>query len=285
MANNFVKVGPRAEKATVKVRLTSVPNNEKKYWTGTVIGKLEHVSIVLTVAHPLRKEKNVLDRREELLEAIFFGSTEPVPCRIELYLPESEILVLLAEYEVKDIDHMKFAPKEEWELQHFQWLGCISHPLAREWRSSLGTVSCRQFTNKNYVPQYADDLLFFEHNLELVSGSSGAALLNENGNIVGIASGHLVHKYQFISGKPLLKYLGKKGLSALFGALKLKPNHVKNVEVLPASFKQAVHVKYVDEMLRNHIYSDKGFAEKTEGSVFTLNQLIERYLFYLHTRN
>lgn len=103
------------KKSTVKVRFINDPRKLKSFTSGFFIGKVGKLAIIFTVAHLVRDVPDIEYVESEELEIVCHGSDEAYPCRIEVLMRESEILILSCDMET-EIEHFyEFAPREEWE--------------------------------------------------------------------------------------------------------------------------------------------------------------------------
>lgn len=180
------------DRCTVKLRWINDPHKLTQFATGFFIGKVRRLAIIFSVAHFVKDfAKTVANIQDYVeLEIVCHGSTQSYPCRIELVIVESEILVLSC-FTNTEIQHfLKFAPKEEWQDGiKGQKIFSTSHPTMREWRVDEAIVASSNYLNGKIVPEYDPNMIFFDHSMAMGVGSSGAAILNTNSNIIGVQSG------------------------------------------------------------------------------------------------
>lgn len=83
-------------------------------------------------------------------------------------------------------------------------------------------------------------------------GSSGIAIVDAKGHVIDLQSGELLNHYQLVSGIPLLHardYASQKKLTKV-PQVQLDYRHVVVVPIHPCNIKFAVHVQYLNEVLR-----------------------------------
>lgn len=113
---------------------------------------------------------------------------------------------------------------------------------------------------------YVEKMIAFDHDLELVIESSGSALVNEKGHVVGLQSGELLNRYELVSGIPFLQardYAHRNKLTDI-PPVQLNWTHVIFVPVHPCNIKYAVHVKYLSEIIRCRCALSGGYGLTVE---------------------
>ncbi|KAK1380882.1 hypothetical protein POM88_027626 [Heracleum sosnowskyi] len=82
--------------------------------------------------------------------------------------------------------------------------GAIVHLHIPESEILILTVQKRDdIETESAIGQYDSQIVLFDHSLQFGVGSSGAALINEEGNVVGIQSGEILSTYLAMSEQPL----------------------------------------------------------------------------------
>lgn len=277
----------RLLRSTVKIGWINDEGILIDLWTGFIIGKVGPHAIILTTAHAVTEEE---------LQNYYFGisfedSLHPegslkfiYPCEHQVYIKESEILLLSAPTDLAH-DVLKFASEREWGLIYGEKLWALSHPCELEWVLTKGRVTRPGTLNGGFLP-YDPKMIVFHHNMSTGPGSSGAAIVNVNGSIVGMQSGDLGDLPKTVSGDPLEAALGRiKTLpkdnqpkvqkyidnSINLRELKLEQKHVEQNRYHNCGIKLAVHVEYIDKTIRDHF--------KFEGTGgLTLNELVQLFV-------
>lgn len=273
------------DRSTVKVRFIDDKLKLKKYTTGFFIGKIGRLAIIFTVAHFVESVPNIEYSDKDELEIVCFGSDEAYPCRIELLIPESEILILSC-FTDKEIEHFfEFAPKEEWEKGiKGQKIFSTSHPIKREYRMVEGIVASSTYFNQKTIPRYDPKMMFFDHNMSMGAGSSGAGILNTNKNVVGLQSGELSATQNVMSAGPWEKVYNSmktgnkqkdENLAVSGSSLSIKIQDIGIVKTCPSNMNYAVHIAYLDAVLRKHL---SYLIEKDDKTV-SLNSLVLDYVY------
>ncbi|KAL8106416.1 hypothetical protein AgCh_029976 [Apium graveolens] len=182
-------------RSTVKIRFINDPNKLKRFASGFFIGKIGRLAVMFTIGSFVNCMPGIECSESDELEAVCYGSDEAYPCRVELFIPESEILILSC-YTRNQIEHFyEFAPRGEWEGEiKGQRVLCMSHCSMREWKVDESIVCSNKYLNGKTVPRCDAELIFFDHWMSMGVGSAGAGILNLNGNVVGMQSGEILTK-------------------------------------------------------------------------------------------
>ncbi|KAK1381572.1 hypothetical protein POM88_028316 [Heracleum sosnowskyi] len=257
------------DRSTVKLRFIREKNKLKKFTTGFFIGKIDRLAIIFSVAHLVAPMPDIEYSDKAELEAVCYGSDKAYPCCVELLIPESEILILSC-FTDKKIEHFfEFAPKEEWEGIKGQKIVSTSHPFGREYRVAEGIVSSSNYLNGKNIPHYDPNLIFFDHNMAMGVGSSGAGILNLNKKVLGMQSGVLLLEQKFVSARPC----GKAYNSMKMG----NKENDKDLAVSGSSLRTslhnlnyAVHIAYLDAVLRERL----SYLIKKDEETISLNKLV-----------
>ncbi|CAO2831516.1 unnamed protein product [Amaranthus hypochondriacus] len=255
--------------STVKVLYR---DNTDLFWTGFVVGQINDVAIVLTTAHCYT---NTEHQDDDFFLVSFYGENGPsrnYRAIIQYMRVESEILLLTVQLELGlTYPKLLFASESEWNVSPGDTLLAVSHPRMRAWRLSIGQKCSEDSYFRDVAADYDKDMLIFEHNLDLVTGSSGSALVNLNGHVVGLQSGEIIDKYQLVSGVPLLHaHDYAVANKCVVPNIQLDWRHVVSVPIHTCHLKYAVHIKYLDRIIRTKFSVD---AQDQ-----SLNGIIEAYI-------
>lgn len=274
-------------KGTVKVRWTFNNSKHTNFWTGYVVGRVGVMAIVMTIAHePANHVGASIDKLRAggmfALEVVFNDSGKAFGCQVEAYIPKSEILLLSVKPGLKNFVPLKFASGDDLDLCNDQKVWTCSHPCGVEWCINRGYIARKRVPNKT-IKEYDTKMLMFDYAMGIGLGSSGSAIVNRKGLIVGMQSGQIVDAKSLLSGRPLedaikseTQALRKKILSMNLSRLCYTSDDVEKLTTLPCAIKNAVHVLYIEEVLR------KEFSHVPNAKELNLNDLIVGHVKMMH---
>lgn len=145
-------------------------------------------------------------------------------------------------------------------------------------------VASEKYLNGESNTKYDPELIFFDHCMAMGVGSSGAGILNMNKKVVGLQSGEFVTKEKFMSSGPWEKLYNSsktgnkekdENLAISGASLRIKSCDIREVRTRPCNLNYAVHIAYLDEVLRNYLSS---LLEKNSKTI-SLNDLILEYVY------
>lgn len=241
--------------STVKVLYR---DNTNFFWTGFVVGQVDDLAIVLTTAHCYKTNE---DRIDDSFLVCFYGENGPsrnYEAKTRFVQVESEILILSVQLELGlTYPKLLFASESEWNVSPGDTLLAVSHPRMRAWRLSVGRKCSEDSYFGDATANYDKNMVVFEHDLDLVTGSSGSALMNLNGRVVGLQSGDIIEHYQLVSGAPLLHARDWAAqVNRAIPVVQLDWSHVVSVPIHTCHLKYAVHTKYLDGIIRSNLIVD-----------------------------
>ncbi|KAL8106433.1 uncharacterized protein LOC141678561 [Apium graveolens] len=280
-------------KATVKVRWTFGKSKDTRYWTGFIVGRVGVMVIVMTIAHDAALQgfdlKTLRAGGLNSIEVVFHGSEDAFGCYVECYIPKSEILLLSVMPGLKVFYPFKFASdcdgdgdEDGWNLENDMDVWTCSHPCALDWCIHRGYISRKLIPNK--LKQYDPNMIMFDYTMGIGTGSSGSAVVNRKGLVVGMQSGQITESTTFLNGKSVgdaLKQQSEASKNRIKPSLNLAnfcfhPSDIQVLKTQPCGVKQAVHVKYIDTILRRE------FSYLPGAKYLSLNALIEQHVKISH---
>lgn len=136
------------------------------------------------------------------------------------------------------------------------------HPEGTSYRSGTDEICFAEYQNPHKA--YDKNMILFDHRLDLVGGCSGAAIINEYGNIIGIQSWpkkvfeakktttqitSMTQEMQNINDA--MTRVTAKFSNASFGRSDIKPLTIPT----SSRMKITIHIKYINFTLRKQIYN------------------------------
>ncbi|KAL6566175.1 hypothetical protein OROGR_001790 [Orobanche gracilis] len=282
--------------ATVKIVV-----GKRSPWTGTIVASKSGGSIILTAAHCLHIQGMTMEEVSGKLKVILHDDSV-YDATICCCLFESEIALLRITRKTPAKYVFDFAPQSQWELRHQQPIIGVGHPQGTTYRSGTSEICSPEYYNP--FSMYTPKMILFDHRLDFVSGCSGASIINEDGNIIGLQSGSYAITTNVMGARPfdvLLRAKEKEledasiarratleneslaaemeNLNAAMGRVtanfsdgSFMRSDITSLRLPTSNMKIAVHIKYINTALREQV-----FGNDLESP---LQNLIENYFLW-----